>query len=126
MNDSGSKYDSNKDNNHAITQTRSQQAIALKYGALGNGQNEVSAAPKVIAKGSGVLADEIIALAEQHGIFIHQDAHLSKILYHLDLGQEIPQSMYQVIAELIAFSFVLQGKFPARWENTHKRIDFIE
>lgn len=98
-------------------------AVALQYQAMSPNKG---AAPKIIAKGSGSLAEEMIALAEQHGIFIHQDEHLSQILSHLDLGQEIPESMYQVIAELIAFAFVLQGKFPDSWNNLHQKIDFKE
>jgi flagellar biosynthesis protein len=103
----------------------SSQAVALQYEAI-SPNGEGSGAPKIIAKGSGSLAEDIIALAKQHGIFIHQDEHLSQILSHLDLGQEIPDNMYQVIAELIAFSFVLQGKFPTNWKNTHQHIDFKE
>ena len=57
----------------------SPQAIALQYEAVsGNslsGNKNAKGAPKVIAKGSGNLAQDIIALAEQHGIFIHQDEH---------------------------------------------------
>jgi flagellar biosynthesis protein len=103
----------------------SQQATALKY-TNSQGNKNASGAPKVIAKGSGTLADEIVALAEQHGIFIHQDEHLSQILSQLDLGQEIPENMYTVIAELIAFSYLLQNKFPNSWDNVHERIDFKE
>jgi flagellar biosynthesis protein len=104
-------------------QNKSPKAVALQYQAISPNTKSV---PKIIAKGSGNLAEEIIALAEQHGIFIHQDEHLSDILSQLDLGQEIPESMYYVIAELIAFSFVLQGKFPETWHNIHQKIDFAE
>ncbi|MBT1450677.1 EscU/YscU/HrcU family type III secretion system export apparatus switch protein [Glaciecola sp. XM2] len=99
----------------------SPKAVALKYDSLSPKQ-----APKVVATGTGTLAEEIIALAQQHGIFIHQDAHLSEILSQLDLGQEIPETLYHVIAELIAFSFVMQGQFPDTWNNMHQRIDFKE
>jgi flagellar biosynthesis protein len=99
----------------------SAKAVALKYDAMSPKQ-----APKVVATGTGTLAEEIIALAQQHGIFVHQDEHLSEILSQLDLGQEIPDTMYHVIAELIAFSFVMQGKFPDTWNNVHQRIEFTE
>jgi flagellar biosynthesis protein len=51
---------------------------------------------------------------------------LSELLGQLDLGQEIPEGLYHVIAELIAFSYVLQGKFPNSWKNTLQHIDFKE
>ncbi|MBZ9610257.1 EscU/YscU/HrcU family type III secretion system export apparatus switch protein [Rheinheimera maricola] len=90
-------------------------ATALQY--------EGKTAPTVTAKGHGDLADEIIALAKQHGVLVHQDTELSKLLAQLQLGEQIPPQLYIVIAELIAFSYVLQGKFPDNWHNIHQRID---
>ncbi|MFC3121975.1 EscU/YscU/HrcU family type III secretion system export apparatus switch protein [Agaribacter flavus] len=103
------------------TSNSKKQATALKYDAKTS-----KSAPTVMAKGNGDLAQEIITLAKSHGIFIHEDEQLSNILSHLDLGQAVPETLYTVIAELISFSYVLQGKFPAEWENTHQRIDFLE
>lgn len=90
-------------------------ASALKY--------DGSQAPLIIAKGHGQLAAEIIALAREHGVLIHEDAELSKLLSKLELGEQIPRELYLIIAELIAFSYVLQGKFPDNWHNIHQRID---
>ena len=90
-------------------------ATALQY--------EGKKAPTVTAKGHGELAEDIIALARQHGVLIHQDDELSKLLSQLQLGDQIPPQLYVVIAELIAFSYVLQGKFPDNWHNIHQRID---
>lgn len=97
------------------------RAVALKYQL-----NQKGSAPKVVAKGHGSVAEEILTLAKQHGVLVHQDDELSKMLAQLDLGQEIPDGLYHVIAELIAFSYVLQGKFPDSWENTLNKIDFTE
>lgn len=91
-------------------------ATALQY--------EGKSAPTVTAKGHGELADEIIALAREHGILVHQDNELSKLLSQLELGEKIPPQLYIVIAELIAFSYVMQGKFPDNWHNIHQRVDF--
>lgn len=90
-------------------------ATALQY--------EGKQAPTVTAQGHAELADEIVALAREHGVLIHQDEELSKLLTKLELGEQIPQQLYIVIAELIAFSYVLQGKFPENWHNIHHRID---
>lgn len=106
-----------------------QRAVALKYQQYeGAGANQAasSSAPTITAKGHGSVAEEIIALAEQHGVLVHKDDELSKLLAQLDLGQEIPEGLYHVIAELIAFSYVLQGKFPSTWNNTQEHIDFKE
>ncbi|AEP30598.1 EscU/YscU/HrcU family type III secretion system export apparatus switch protein [Brumicola nitratireducens] len=96
------------------------KAIGLKY------NTEENNSPTVIAKGFGDLADDIIKLAKQSGVLIHEDPYLSDLLARMDLGQEIPENLYHVIAELIAFSYVLQGKFPESWSNVHSKVDFKE
>ncbi|MCG9962581.1 MAG: EscU/YscU/HrcU family type III secretion system export apparatus switch protein [Shewanella sp.] len=93
---------------------KNQQAVALSY----DGKH----APKVVASGEGLVADEIIALAKASGVYIHQDPHLSNFLRLLELGEEIPRELYLLIAELIAFVYMLDGKFPEQWNNMHKKI----
>lgn len=91
-------------------------AVALQY----DGQQ----APKIVAKGHGELAQDIIALAREHGVLIHEDGQLNQLLQRMELGDQIPPELYVLIAELIAFSYVLQGKFPENWVNIHQKIDF--
>ena len=91
-------------------------AVALKY--------EGGKAPTVIAKGHQQLAEQIIECAEEHGILVHQDQQLTQLLSQLELGDDIPKELYLLIAELIAFSYVLQGKFPANWNNIHNKVDY--
>ncbi|GAA0855899.1 EscU/YscU/HrcU family type III secretion system export apparatus switch protein [Aliiglaciecola litoralis] len=95
---------------------KTKSAVGIKY------QDGSKNAPKVVAKGFGDLAEEIIKLAEQSGVLVHEDPYLSEFLARLDLGQEIPEQLYHVIAELIAFSYVLQGKFPESWAQTHNKL----
>lgn len=95
---------------------KNKSAVGIKY------QEGNKEAPKVIAKGFGDLADEIIQIAKQNGVLVHEDPYLSEFLTTLDLGQEIPEQLYHVIAELIAFSYVLQGKFPESWAQSHGKI----
>lgn len=90
-------------------------AIGLLY--------EAGKSPEVVCKGFGELADEIIELAKEKGIMIHEDAELASTLNQLDLHQEIPKELYYVIAELIAFSYVLRGKFPPGWEGFNKKLN---
>jgi flagellar biosynthesis protein len=59
-------------------------------------------------------------------VMIHEDPYLSDLLARMDLGQEIPEKLYHVIAELIAFSYVLQGKFPESWSNVQRKINLKE
>jgi flagellar biosynthesis protein len=105
-------------NDHSSKSTASlKSAVGLKYD-----QSIDEQAPTLIAKGFGDLAEEIIALAEQHGVLIHEDPNLNEFLMQLDLGQEIPETLYHVIAELIAFSYILEGKYPDSWARQHGKV----
>ena len=79
-------------------------------------------APTITATGKDLIAEEIIALAKDAGVYIHQDEHLSNFLQLLELGDEVPEELYTLIAELIAFVYMLDGKFPEQWNNLHQKI----
>ncbi|WP_432400605.1 EscU/YscU/HrcU family type III secretion system export apparatus switch protein [Wukongibacter sp. M2B1] len=72
-------------------------ANALKYSP------EDDIAPKVVAKGKGFTAEKIKELAEKSGIPIYKDEKLSKQLYNLSIGEEIPPELYNVVAEVLSF-----------------------
>lgn len=84
-------------------------AAALFY----DGEN----APIMSARGTGQLAEEIIALAQEHNIPLYENAELVELLSTLDIGDEIPRALFVTIAEIIAFAYVLQGKTPEGWEE---------
>jgi flagellar biosynthesis protein len=75
------------------------QAAALTYDA---GKDR---APKLAAKGSGFVAEKIIALAVKHGIPIRNDPALVQILSKLDIDEAIPPELYQAVAEVLAFVY---------------------
>lgn len=81
------------------------QAVALFY----DGDN----APLVTAKGEGQLAEEIIAIAREHGVTLCENKPLLEWLMTLEIGDEIPENLYLAIAQIIAFAYQLQGKEPA-------------
>jgi flagellar biosynthesis protein len=81
------------------TRTLSKKAVALKY------EPERHAAPVVVAKGQGYLADEILQRAREHGVPIQEDASLVEVLSKLDLEQEIPAELYQLVAEILSFVY---------------------
>ena len=117
MSDYGEKDDF-QPNFKAITPKGRSTAVAIKDG---NGDKSV---PTVKAAARGALADKIIAIAQDHGVLVHEDQQLSQLLSTLELGDDIPKQLYVLIAELIAFSYVLQGKFPENWNNVHNKVDF--
>lgn len=80
--------------------------VALALGYKPEDQN----APKVLAKGKGLIADKIIELAKNKGIPIKKDGDLIKVLYKLDIDEEIPPELYEAVAELLAFIYKLNQK----------------
>jgi len=80
-------------------------AVALKY------QTETDAAPKVTAKGEGLVAERIIQLARENQVPIKEDPDLVQILSQVDINKEVPPSVYKVVAELLAFVYKLNSKY---------------
>lgn len=74
--------------------SKSNKAVALKYNA------EQDAAPVVIASGYGEIAEKIIDIAEQKGIPVFRDDSAASLLCMLEIGSNIPQELYQVIAAI--------------------------
>lgn len=75
------------------------KAVALKYNP------ETNAAPVVVAKGQGHLADEIVRRAKENGVPLQEDASLVEVLSKLDLEQEIPPELYRLVAEVLSFVY---------------------
>jgi flagellar biosynthesis protein len=75
------------------------KAVALKYAP------EASAAPKVIAKGTGRIADKIMEKAKESGVPIQEDPSLVEVLSKLDLDQEIPPELYKLVAEVLSYIY---------------------
>lgn len=81
------------------TNKKEKKAVALKY------DRDENAAPQVAAKGSGWLAEKIIAVAKEHKIHIHEDADLVEVLEKVELDQEIPLEVYSVVAEIFSYIY---------------------
>lgn len=79
-------------------------AVALRYDGEG--------APRVTAGGRGPIAARIEALARAHGIPLHEEPQLAAALAGIPLGEEIPESLYVAVAEVLAFVYFLAGRTP--------------
>jgi flagellar biosynthesis protein len=80
------------------------KAAALEY-RLG-----IDSAPTLVAKGRGLVADKIVAIAKERGIPIHEDRNMVEILSTLSLHEEIPPELYKAVAEILVFIHKLSGK----------------
>jgi len=79
------------------------KAVALRYDQGKDG------APKVVASGRGELATRIMELARESGVVVTQDAELLEFLAQLPIGSEIPEELYQAVAEVLAFVYQLDN-----------------
>lgn len=78
-------------------------AVALRY------QGDTMRAPKVVAKGTHLLAQRIRELGEEHDVPVLEAPPLARALYHhTELGDEIPETLYTTVAELLAYIFQLK------------------
>ena len=75
---------------------KKKQAIALEY-------DPVEDAPRVLASGTGVLAEKIIEKAKEANVPIHRDDKLADTLSRLEIGEMIPPELYEVVAEILVF-----------------------
>ncbi len=97
--------DNDAKENHLPDEKR---AVALHY--------DGKRAPIVSAEGSGDIAEQIIALARAHGVPLFENAPLLTLLQEVGLGEEIPETLYLCIAQVIAFAYKIQGKTPEGWQ----------
>lgn len=80
-------------------------AIAIQY------DPEIAFAPRVVAKGGDYLAQRIKQIAREHGIPTVENKPLARTLYkHVKVGQMIPRSLYQAVAEILAYVYKLKGR----------------
>lgn len=89
------------------TQTARRHAAVLAYA-----QRDVDrgAAPRVVAKGQGRLADEIIARARAAGLPVHESRELVALLMQVDLDAHIPPALYVAVAEVLAWVYRLEQR----------------
>ncbi len=77
------------------------RAVALKYKIEEH-------APRIIAKGTDRLAELILKIARENGIHIEENPILSQTLMQFDVGEYIPEEIYEVVAQILAFVYKLR------------------
>ncbi len=96
QNDPGREDGQERENERAL-------AVALAY-APGD------AAPKVVARGKGLIAEEIIHRAKAHGVYVHESPELVTLLLQVDIDDHIPPQLYVAVAELLAWLYRVEEK----------------
>jgi len=89
-------------NTEQFTDDELKQAVALFY--------DGESAPTVCASGEGLIADEILRIAEENDIPLCENAPLVGLLAELELGESIPETLYIAVAHIIAFAYQMRLK----------------
>jgi flagellar biosynthesis protein len=81
-------------------------AVALTYAAG-------SSAPRVVAKGRGLIAQAIVERAAAAGVYVHESPELVALLMQVELDDAIPPQLYIAVAELLAWLYMLEERSAA-------------
>jgi flagellar biosynthesis protein len=80
------------------------KAVALLY-------DKGRGAPQVVASGRGALAEKIVETAREAGVHVMEDPDLLELLAKVPVGDEIPEPLYQAVAEILAFVYQINGRY---------------
>lgn len=80
----------------AEEEKKRKQAIAIQY-------NPDEVPPKILASGTGIIADKIIEKAKSSDVPLYEDNKLANTLSKLDIGEYIPPELYSIVEEILVF-----------------------
>lgn len=78
------------------------KAVALAY-------HGGDSAPRIVAKGHGMIAEQIIERAKEHGVAVHESKELVALLMQVELDDHIPPALYRAVAELLAWLYRVES-----------------
>ncbi len=78
------------------------RAAALRYGGEG--------APEIVAAGTGVLADTILARAQDAGVPVREDPALAEALASLAVGTEVPEELWTAVARVLVWAYEVEDR----------------
>lgn len=87
-----------------MSRAQRKTAAALAYDAP-----SADGAPRVVAKGYGIVAEMIVQRAKEAGLYVHQSPEMVSLLMQVDLDSKIPPQLYQAVAELLAWLHQLEA-----------------
>jgi flagellar biosynthesis protein len=93
------------------------EAAALKYSPQKGG------APEIVALGKGEIAEKIIEKAIESDVPLYEYASLVHTLNYLKIGDEIPEELYEVVAQIMVFVSHLDSSYKEKWLNKNKKGD---
>ncbi len=94
--DRRNKYNYSKSSNQEEQPQPLKKVAVLKY-------DDGDVAPILVAKGQGTIAEKILEEGEKHDIPVYKDKKLVTLLNELEIGEQIPEALYNVVAEVLLF-----------------------
>lgn len=91
------------------------EAAALKYSP------EKGRAPEIVALGKGEIAEKIIEKALESDVPLYEDATLAHTLNYLQIGDEIPEELYEVVAQIMVFVSQLDSSYEQKWDRVYEQ-----
>ncbi len=85
-----------------------QEAVAIRY------DKDREDAPRVVAKGRGFVAQQLLAIAKRHAVPVYQNQSVTQLLMAVELDREIPPDLYQAVANVLAYVYRLDGRASGR------------
>lgn len=95
-------------------ETLNKKAVALRY------DENKNAAPVIVASGMGYVAEKIVEIANNNGVPVYEDNSLATVLTQMDLGNEIPEELYQAVVDIYAY-FLRFGQKKRRKQKKKKQ-----
>ncbi|MDR1701449.1 MAG: EscU/YscU/HrcU family type III secretion system export apparatus switch protein [Sporomusaceae bacterium] len=92
-------------------ETGQKKAVAIRY------DHQTDNAPKVVAKGQGIIAENITSIAQKHAVPVYQNKTLTAMLMAVELDREIPPELYQAVAEILAYVYRIDKKMHHLFRN---------
>jgi flagellar biosynthesis protein len=85
-----------------------QEAVAIRY------DRDRENAPRVVAKGKGFVAEQLLAIARRHAVPVYQNQTVTQLLMAVELDREIPPELYQAVANVLAYVYRMDGRAAER------------
>ena len=96
-------------NDDRVKRPEDREAAALKY------DPQTAGAPFIVALGKGYTADRMVETARENNVQVVRDEKLSRVLQKLSVGDEIPEELYKVVAEILIFVSEMDEKYGQRF-----------
>ena len=85
-----------------------QEAVAIRY------DRDRENAPRVVAKGKGFVAEQLLMIARRHAVPVYQNQSVTQLLMAVELDREIPPELYQAVANVLAYVYRMDGRAAER------------